>query len=207
VKQKFYQTIKNQRMKKNILLFLFVSTAFALNAQKFKVTEGSLSDLKGETSFNVRFTYNNMFVGTKTESQFIADKTAEYNSKEPGKGTTWAKAWVKDRSTLFEPKFMELFSKSKFSITQEPQQYTLLFNTNFTEPGWNIGIARSSAYVSGTITVVETKNPSHVVAKISVERAPGKSMSGADYLTGPRIAEAYAVTGKKLPAFMKKQMK
>ena len=195
-------------MKKNVLLLFFLGAAVTLNAQKFKVTEGSLSSLQGVTAFNIQFTYDNMLVGKKQEAQYIAEKTAEYNKREAGRGDSWAKSWEDDRKNLFEPKFLELFNKhGKVSIVNEPQKYTLIFNTDYTEPGWNIGISRSNAYIGGEITVVETDNPSKVIAKISVTQAPGSTFMGVDYATGPRISEAYAITGKNLPAFLAKQMK
>jgi len=194
--------------KRSFLLFFLLSATITLSAQKFKVTQGSLSPLKGETAFNIQFTYDKMIVGSKMESQYIAEKTADYNKKEPGRGDSWAKAWVDDRENLFEPKFLELFNKyGKLSIVNEPQKYTLIFNTSFTEPGYNIGISRSNAYISGTVTIVETEKPSKVIAKISIEKAPGSTFGGYDFATGPRISEAYAITGKKLPGFMIKQMK
>jgi len=194
-------------MKKKVLLLLCLGVAITLNAQKFKVTQGSLSPLKGETSFNVQFTYENMTVGKKTEVQYVEEKTENYNKKETGRGNKWAKAWVDDREKMFEPKFIELFCKSNLSISHEPQKYTLIFNTSFTEPGWNVGVSRASAYISGVVTIVETENPSNVIAEISVERAPGRDAMGYDFATGTRIAEAYAVTGKKLPKFIMKLIK
>ena len=42
------------------------------NAQRIKLTEGSLDVLKNETSINVEFTYNNMSVGKfDKESEYV----------------------------------------------------------------------------------------------------------------------------------------
>lgn len=109
---------------------------------------------------------------------------------------------------LFEPKFVQLFNKSGvMKITDEPQKYTIVFHTIFTEPGFNVGIVRSNAYIHGNVYVVETDNPSNVIAEISVKNAPGRDVLGLDFATGPRISEAYAIAGKKLPAFIVKMSK
>jgi hypothetical protein len=42
-----------------------------------------------------------------------------------------------------------------------------------------------------------------VVAKVSIQKAPGRSFFGSDYDTGERIAESYADAGKGLGKFIK----
>ena len=60
---------------------------------------GSVSALKGEKNINTEFTYDNMGVGKfKTEAEYVAKKTDEYNKKEPGKGDKWAQDWVADQN-------------------------------------------------------------------------------------------------------------
>lgn len=91
---------------------LMIATAGSANAQRLKLTEGSLDAIRSETSLNFDFTYDNMGVGKfEKESDYVAKKTEEYNKKEAGRGDNWAKAWVDDRKDKFEPKFIQLFTE------------------------------------------------------------------------------------------------
>ncbi len=182
-------------------LVFFVLTA---NAQRIKTTEGDISVLKGETTMNIEFTYNDMSVGKfEHESEYIEKKKAEYNAKEPGKGDNWAKNWIADRKMVFEPKFIDLFEKSTDMVVKATAKYTIIFHTTTTEPGYNIYITKKNAEIDAEATVVETANRSKIIAVISVKNAPGRTFSGNDFATGDRIAECYAVSGKKLGKFIK----
>jgi len=77
------------------LVFFSINT----NDQKIKTIEGDLSVLKNETTINVEFLYDGMSVGSYAdEKEYIKKKTQEYNTKEPGRGDSWAKLWVSDRA-------------------------------------------------------------------------------------------------------------
>lgn len=184
-----------------LALVFFTLTA---NAQRFKVTEGDLSALKGETSYNIEFTYNDMSVGKfEHESEYIEKKKAEYNSKEPGRGDSWAKSWISDRKMVFEPKFIDLFEKTSDMTVKATAKYTIIFHTTTTEPGYNIYISKKNAEIDAEANIVETANRSKIIAVISVKNAPGRTFSGNDFATGDRISECYAVAGKKLSKFIK----
>ena len=63
-----------------LLLFAFPGN---IQAQKVKVTEGSIDAIKGETSINLEFTYDNMKVGKfDKEEDYVSKKKEEYNKKE-----------------------------------------------------------------------------------------------------------------------------
>ncbi len=196
--------MKNLQLCSTLLILTVLTTT--VYAQHVKLLEGNASVLKDEKSVNVEFTYKNMRVGRyDKEGDYITDKTNDYNKKEPGRGDTWAKNWVADRKYRYEPKFNELFEKYSEKTVSPNAKYTIIFNTNFTEPGYNIGISRKSAEINGEAWVVETANKNNVIAKIRVEKAPGKAFwSGNDYDTGDRLAEAYATAGKGLGKFIKK---
>lgn len=183
-----------------VLLFV----ALTINAQRIKTTEGDISVLKSETSINIEFTYNEMSVGKfEHESEYIEKKKSEYNAKEPGRGDSWAKNWISDRKMVFEPKFIDLFEKSTDMNVKADAKYTIIFHTTTTEPGYNIYVTRKNAEIDAEVTIVETANRKKVIAVISVKNAPGRTFGGNDYATGDRIAECYAVSGKKLGKFIK----
>jgi hypothetical protein len=70
-----------------------------------------------------------------------------------------------------------------------------------------VGVANKPAYIDAEALIVESQNPSKVIAKISITKAPGRDVMGFDYETGARLQEAYAKAGKELGGFFKKNLK
>jgi hypothetical protein len=177
-------------------------------AQKFKVKEGSLDAVKGISKMNLVFDYSEMSVGKfKTEAEYVDKKKGEYNKKEDGKGDKWEKDWIADRTERYAPQFTELFNKSSDNVKvgeYSNEKYTLVVKTLKTEPGYNIAISRKNAEISGEILIVDTKNPSNILLRMTFEKAFGRSFGGYDYDTGFRIQEAYADLGKALGRYMDK---
>ena len=180
------------------------------HAEKTKLKSGSFDALKGTTEMNVRYDYSNMTVTTKNipEADFIADKTADYNKKEAGKGDNWAKSWVTDRDKRYAGQFKEQFEeKSGIKIGENPQaKYTLILHTTHTETGFNIGITRRNAYIDAEITIVETANPGNVMAVVTIDDAQGGTFGGYDFDSGARLQECYAICGKALGKLIKKKI-
>jgi hypothetical protein len=210
---------------KRLTLFAFVLIAAMRGfGQKVKLEDGDLSPLKSEKSIAFAFTYDSMMIGSsghghppgpphppgpghshgqQTEAEYVAKHTEDYNKKSPGKGDEWAKAWKDDRETLYEPAFTKEFEKYG-SLQPDPKsKYTLIFKTTNTEPGFNVGIMRHNAEISGVAWIVETANKSHVIAKISVSNAPGGSFFENDYATDERISTCYSEAGRGLGYYIK----
>ena len=193
-------------MKKLLLLF-FIAISFHGLAQKIKLVEGNLSALKGQKSINLELTYEGVRVGKYAdEKEYIEKKKGEYNKKEPGKGDQWEKDWHADRKGRFEPRYVESFILAGMSAKQDAQ-YTLIFNTTFIEPGFNVGVARRNAYIDGVAVLVATADKSKVLARLTVDNAPGRIYGGYDFDTGLRIQESYATAGKQLGRFVAKGAK
>jgi hypothetical protein len=190
---------------KKFFTVMLISLVSAGYAQKLKVIEGDLKALKGQTTLKTEFTYYPMAVGKfADEKDYIAEKKADLNAKEAGRGDDWEKKWVSDRKDRFEPQFRELFSKySEMSTVDDNAKYTLIFKTTKTEPGWNVGVMRVPALIDAEVWIVETQKRDNVIAKITVTKAPGRDAMGFDYETGVRLQEAYAKAGKKLGGFFK----
>ncbi len=193
-------------MKKILLAAMVIFLAGNMQAQRIKLVDGNLKFLKGVKDLNLQYTYDNMKVGKYSEADYVAKKTEEYNKKEAGRGDKWAKMWVEDRETRFEPKFEELFNKylEKYDAIAEQNnkdaEYTLILHTYFTEPGYYIGISSAPASINCEALFVKTSDPKTILAKIDIKKAPGRSGAGWD--TGERIKEAYAKTGKELAKFL-----
>lgn len=196
-------------MKKLILIIVLAIASGVSYAQKMKVIEGDLSALKGQTSFNSKFTYDNMIIGKDmTEKAYIDDKKTKLDEKEPGRGAKWEQAWIDDRTNRFAPQFRELFSKhSGVSCVDEKAPYTLIVKTTRTEPGWNVGVMKRPSFIDAEVWIVESANPKKTIAKVSVMNAAGRAAWGNDFETGARLQESYAKAGKGFGGLIKKQIK
>lgn len=197
-------------MKKQILLLLAGAFVFQLQAQKIKVTGGSLASLKGQDKFDITFTYDkNLKVGKLSEEQYMEKKMAEADEREPGTAEKWKSMWYEDRSVHFEPKFQELLNNYTKNVIFRPgingAKYMMIVNTVFIEPGFNVGVARKNASVDLEIKIVPVENESEVLTTIMIYGAPGHSMSYGDYDVGIRVGEAYAKAGKELGKFLMKK--
>lgn len=196
---------KNQMKSINKIAALLMLAFFTMNAnaQKIKTVDGDLSVLKGETTINVEFEYDGMSVGKyDKEVDYVKAKTDEYNKKEPGRGDTWAKSWVNDRASRYEPRFINAFQDATNMSVKKDSKYTLIFKTTSTEPGYNIVISRKNAEIDAEVTIIETATKKKI-ASLTVKNAPGRIYGGYDYDTGVRITEAYAVSGKRLGKYIK----
>ena len=186
-----------------IVAFLF--SGISSFSQTVDLSKGDLSILKDEKTINIEFTYEKMTVGDDgKEADYIKRKTQENNDKEKGSGYIWATKWEEDKKQKFEPKFVLGFTNlSKMTISKDAK-YTLIFNTKAIEPGYSVGVSKRNAGIDGTVTIVETANPSKKLAVLSVER-PGENMfRGAAFDAGSRIADAYYLSGQKVGKFINK---
>ncbi|MBZ0098484.1 MAG: hypothetical protein K8F30_05340 [Taibaiella sp.] len=194
----------------SLLITLMLLGAYNAQAQKVKLLDGSLDALKGVEKLNLEYDYSDMGVGKfKTEKEYVETKKKDYDKKEPGRGDQWESSWQADRKNRFQPQFEELFSKhSGMTAGDIPTaQYTLIFKTKYTEPGYNVYVSRKNAEIDGEAIIVETANRNNVIARMSVLNCPGRTFGGNDYDTGERIQEAYAVAGKGLGKFVKDKTK
>jgi hypothetical protein len=204
-------------MKKFIYASMFAVAVMGTGdsfAQRVDLRSGDVSVLSGQKTVNIEYDYSSFGVGKfATEQEYLDKKSAEYNSKEAGKGDTWKKAWFEDRKARFEPKFEELFNKGLGEKGLQAVQgrpdaaYTLIVRTKFIEPGFNVGVMRKNAYVDYEVDLVESTNKSAKVAEITMRNVPGGQFGGFDFDTGVRIAESYAKAGKSLAAFLEKKLK
>jgi hypothetical protein len=190
------------------LLICLPLSSFA--GKKARLIEGSFDQLKGVKKMNVQFQYEGMTIGKKEvpNEEYVNERKEELNKKESGKGTTWAHAWENDRARRFEPGFRDYFNKTESGVrigSFPEEKYTLIFKTTNLEPGYNVGISRKNALVSGEAWVVETADPSHVICKIQVKNAPG-SMGGFDFDNGERIRMAYGYAGNAVGKLFRKNL-
>ena len=192
-----------------MLASMGVLFSFACLAQKIKVTSGDLNFLKGQTTINVEYSYDNMGVGKfDKEEDYINEKVEDYNKKEAGRGDKWKESWIADREERFEPKFEELINKnlekSNVKIGEFPDAtYTMLVKTTYTEPGFNVGVVRKNAYTDYEVVFIENETQEEV-ATMTILKSPGLGAMGYDFDSGLRIQESYAKAGKELGQYLAK---
>jgi hypothetical protein len=184
----------------------------ATNAQKLKLTKGSLAPLKGEKEVLLEFDYSSFAVGKfKNESDYKAKKVEEYNKKEPGRGDKWSESWDNDKIKRFPEKFVALYNKTTkgFTVSEgaTTAKYKMVVVLTFLEPGFNVGVSSKPASANFMIRYYEVENPDKLVAEISVIGAPGSTVMGMDFDTGLRISECFAITAKRLAALTAKLTK
>lgn len=198
-------------MKKLFLSFLMLCCMATLSfAQSIVMTSGTADFVKGEAVIKFTFSFSDMLVGKMTESEYITKKQIEYNEKESGKGDEWVRRWTADRTERFEPKFVELFDKylleKGVKAGEEGAHYVIEINTDFTEPGWNVGIMRQNASVDLSCKVKKIDTGEHI-ATIRIRNASANNFLGVDFDSGYRIQECYGKAGRELAKFFIKKAK
>ncbi len=194
-------------MRLNLSLML-VFTVFTIGASAQKLSqEGDLTFLKGQEKVNVKFEYDNLMVGKKTEAEYVEEKKAERESEEMGAGEKWYDMWINDREQFYEPKFLELLNESVKGLEFgdfPDATYTMVFKVNRLEPGWNIGISRVPAEIDGIASFSKTGD-SETLGSVTILKAPGATAMGGDYDVAARVKESFAISGKRLGAWLNKK--
>lgn len=198
-------------MKKLVLALLFVSGA-AL-AQDIEIKSGDFAFLKDQKEINVEFDYSSftMMKEKKSEAQYVEERTADLNEKSKGNGNIWSKKWSGAKESIWNPKFLELVNvvlhKDKKDVSFQEglsTPYTLIVQTVWIYPGWDVAMMKQAAKVTTNLKFVETANKSHVLLEISSEEAPGDQY-GSNFSNESRIGEGYAKTGKSLGKLLLKK--
>lgn len=200
-------------MKKLSLLAAFMMAFTFAHSQKFVEGAKDFKFLKGQTKINIEYDYENLHVWKRnqTEEEYVGIKVKEKNEKQAGTGDTWKVNWEKAREERYKPKFEELFNKvlEKASVTAgagvSGAKYTLIVKTTFIYPGYNIGISKMPSYVDFEFIWVETDNKDKVITKQLMKNAQGSQMMGFDFDIPTRVAESYAIGGKRLAALVWKK--
>ncbi len=201
-------------MRKLLIAAIVISFGLPAMGQKIK-HEGDFDVLKNKSVF-VEFDYSDMSVGKfEKEEDYVVERIAKLNEKEPGTGDKWHKSWIADRKKRFEPKFLELLGSRvgdvSFQTDPEGADFVAIVHTTFTEPGFNVGVARKNSRINLEITFVDAADRENEIGKIFMEKVPGKSpgsfwTGGFDFDTGYRIQEAYAKAGKELEKYLRKKI-
>lgn len=196
-------------MRTRTLFFLCLLTMLSTAAlgQKIDVSSGKIDALKGIDTFHIVYKYDKLMVGDLgREANYIRKKKADAEKRAPGSGYAWEEMWIGDRTKYYEPQFLESLRKfSEKEIGNHPEaRYQLVLSSTYIEPG-QAGLIRKSAKMKGTITVIDTQNPTKPLVKIQIDEATGSS-GMTDNGSGPRIGAAYAEAGKELGNFLHQRL-
>lgn len=195
-------------MKKGIFIILLHLFSYA-TAQTIKLTSGSLQGLKSQTSYNIKFTYDSLMVGTDMpERIYLDEKRTQWERKEPGRGFDFVKFWFDDRKETYEPTFIYNIEKyAKIKLNDIDANYILLVKTKRIEGGWTVGVMNHPAEIDGELWIVDTMDNSKVVARIGFYNIAGNKFFGGDFEMATRIQSAYMFAGKGLGYYLKRKAK
>lgn len=190
----------------SIFFLLFVTST---NAQRIKLLSGDFTQLKGQNSFDLIFSYDSMVVGENTpEDQYLEKKKTEWDLKEYDRGSAFVAQWYADREELYEPSFTNFFEEYlKTRTLDRNSSYTLILKTKRTEGGWSAGIIAHPGEIDGELWIVESENPDNIIVKIGFYNVAGKISSGGDFEMTTRIQSAYEEAGMYLGFYLRRKLK
>ncbi|MGC3944775.1 MAG: hypothetical protein QM762_09660 [Chryseolinea sp.] len=192
-----------------LIFSLLTITFITTSAQKIKVVEGNLSILKGIKSYDIRFQYDSIIIGTKTsEDDYLAKKKADWNKREAGKGDQFVAMWYDDRKKRYEPEFIKNFEEiGELKLGDKDSKYTILMKSQSLEAGYDVFAWDSAPNINGELWIVESANESKVIVKLSFDQMAGKYNSYYDFDITRKIASAYTKAGKSLGFYVKRGTK
>ncbi|RED43166.1 hypothetical protein DFQ10_10678 [Winogradskyella eximia] len=200
-------------MKNTLSLAFILLVSTLVYAQKMKVAEGNFDFIESNQAINVEFDYSNMQINKDnlTNDEYVKERSEDLESKGKGKGKTWAKKWLASRELIYAPKFLELMNRDlaekkgmSFEEGLTDAKYTLIVETVWIYPGYNVGVMRQPAKVTTLLKFVETANRDNVLLEITSKHAPGAQFGGT-FSNEDRIGEGYAKTGKTLSKLIMKK--
>jgi hypothetical protein len=200
---------------KKLFLMLFMSVAMVINAQKMTVTSGNLNVLKDQTEVNVELKFDNvsMMKENFTEAQYLENRKKDIlaNPKRGEQGwQKWNGEWQRYKNEEYTNYFEKGLNKSykKIAFKKESSaKYTLLLETNWVFPGWHGGMVVMTAEISGKIKLVETNNPSVILAEVDLNKFDKYVNNKEFVMEYGRIAGAYESIGRYLGREIKKSLK
>ena len=191
-------------MKKLVILFTALLCTTFMFSQKVKITQGSYAALKDIKEYNLEFDYSSLSIPKyNSEEDFLIDKMAKRDDKNPESGEKFKESWFADRENRYEPKFIESFNERfknrEIKVGKDLKtEYTLKIHTTMMWAGYNVGVWRENSKIEATIYVYKNDDPNTVLLAADFTRVEGGGLSGMDYNSGDRIAQAYGKLAKKL---------
>jgi len=201
-------------MKKLFLMF-FLIIAAVINAQKMTVISGDFKTLKDQTEVNVELKFDNVLMMKEnfTEAQYLENRKRDLlaNPKRGEAGwQKWNGEWQRFKNEEYINYFVKGLNRSYKNITfkkESQAKYTLLLETDWVFPGWHGGMVVMTAEISGKIKLIETNNPSVVLAEVELNKFDKYVNNKEFVMEYGRVAGAYESIGKYLGREIKEAVK
>lgn len=201
-------------MKKLLLLLFFAMVTTVFGQDKMKITAGSLIALKDQTEVNVEVKFENVLFMKEniTEAQYLENRKKQVLENPKRGEEAWTK-WI-GQWEIYKREYVDYFAKGlnktykNISFKKDPSaKYTLLVETAWVFPGWHAGLTAMTAEITGKIKLIETDNPSKVVAEVELNKFDKFVKNDEFVMEYGRIAAAYESAGRYLGREIKKSLK
>lgn len=201
-------------MRKLLLLVFMVTMTMAFSQEKMKIVAGNLNVLKDQTEVNVEVEFENVLFMKEniTEAQYLENRKKQVLDN-PKRGQTAWNEWIVEWGK-YKNEYSDYFAKGlnktykNISFKKDPSaKYTLLVETNWIFPGWHAGLTAMTAEITGKIKLIETNNPSTVLAEVELKKFDKFVQNEEFVMEYGRIAAAYESVGRYLGKEIKKSLK
>ncbi len=137
-------------MRAKIFLFLLLNSFSSIFAQRYKVLEGEIENLKNIKAYQVEFNYENLEVhGFESEEAFLKEKM-EKRKANPEKAENFKKDWFSNREKYYNPAFKNYFNsyfkKGECTIIDD-SPFLMRVNLTWIYPGYAIEPSKLSATI------------------------------------------------------------
>lgn len=137
-------------MRAKIFLFLLLNSFSPIFAQRYKVLEGEIENLKNIKAYQVEFNYENLEVhGFESEEAFLKEKM-EKRKANPEKAENFRKDWFSNREKYYNPAFKNYFNsyfkKGECTIIDD-SPFLMRVNLTWIYPGYAIEPSKLSATI------------------------------------------------------------
>ncbi|MCX6243461.1 MAG: hypothetical protein NTU98_02045 [Bacteroidetes bacterium] len=187
------------------LLLIFLLMGKSMVASSIKIISGNLGTLKNEKNINIEFRFDGMSIGKfATEQDYINYYVDDRNKKEPGSGEKWKQEWMSNSREKFPLSFTQELNgitnkiAMQFDKDKSEAKYTMIVKTLKFSKCYGLG---GKVQIFLEISIVETKNPGNLIAKISVTKIEGV---GFGYYLA--MVDAYLDAGKEIGTYIRKQL-
>ena len=202
-------------MRKLLLLFFMMMITAVFGQEKMKLVSGDFGVLKDQSVVNVELKFENVLFMKEniTEAQYLENRKKQVLDN-PKRGETawkeWSEEWEKYKNEDYIDRLLKGLNASTKQISfkkETPAKYTLILNTKWVFPGWHAGLIAMPTAMSGDIQLVETENPSVVLATVELNKYDRFSGMDVTVMEYGRLAAAYESIGRVLSRQIKRNLK
>ncbi|WP_347219068.1 hypothetical protein [Chryseobacterium sp.] len=202
-------------MRKLLLLVFMVMMTTVFGQEKMKLVSGDFEVLRDQTDVNVEVKFEDVLFMKEniTEAQYLENRKKQVMDN-PKRGEAawneWIGEWDKYKKENYVDRLLKGLNasgKKELFKKDSSAKYTLILNTKWVFPGWHAGLIAMPTAMSGNIQLVETNNPSVVLATVELNKYDRFSGMDVTVMEYGRLAAAYESIGKVLSRQIKRNLK